>query len=351
MAITGIELHHLRCFVALAEERHFTRAADRLALSQPTVSRTIRRLEELLGYRVLERTTRQVTLTAAGERLYDELRVLLPRLTAALRPAPDAPLFRIGFAWGFPATWPQAAIERFEAETGVGARVFRRDAALAGVDSGEVDIAILRGRVTAPGMTAVTLLHERRIAAVSVRSELAARDEISWRELAGRRLVLNQVSGTTDPSDWPADERPEVAVRCGNFDEWLEAVAGNRGIGVVPESIGRQRVHPFVSFVAIPDAPLLPLRLVYPRNDEHPLTRRFLAHARATVRQCEGGRGSGSESGNGHGSASGGAGGDGRAGGGVGVPEPVDAPVAEPGAGRATDADAEAGAHLAGPRP
>ncbi|MFE6690131.1 LysR family transcriptional regulator [Streptomyces sp. NPDC057743] len=289
MAIPGIELHHLRCYVALAEERHFTRAADRLGLSQPTVSRTIRRLEELLGYRLLERTTRQVTLTAAGERLYGELRELLPRLEAALLPAPEVPLFRIGFAWGFPATWPQAAIERFEAETGVGARVHRRDAALAGVDSGEVDIAILRGNVTVPGLTAVTLLHERRIAAVSVRSPLAARDEVGWRELARMPLVLNETGGTSDASDWPPEDRPEIAVRCGNFDEWLEAVAGNRGVGVVPESIGRQRVHPFISFVAIPDAPLMPLHIVFPRHDGHPLTRRFIAHARATVNQCEGG--------------------------------------------------------------
>ncbi|MFJ5680670.1 LysR family transcriptional regulator [Streptomyces sp. NPDC093097] len=293
MAIPGVELHHLRCYLALAEERHFTRAADRLGLSQPTVSRTIRRLEELLGYRLLERTTRQVALTASGERLYGELSALLPRLEAALLPAPDAPLFRIGFVWGFPATWPQAAIERFEAETGVAARVYRRDAALAGVDSGEVDIAILRGDVAVPGLTAVTLLHERRIAAVSVRSPLAARDEVGWRELAGMPLVLNEAGGTTEASDWPPEARPVVAARCGNFDEWLEAVAGNRGVGVVPESIGRQRVHPFISFVPIPDAPLMPLHIVFPRHGGHPLTRRFLAHARATVNQCEGGGGAG----------------------------------------------------------
>ncbi|MGV4922907.1 LysR family transcriptional regulator [Streptomyces sp. BHT-5-2] len=291
MAIPGIELHHLRCYLALAEERHFTRAADRLGLSQPTVSRTIRRLEELLGRRLLERTTRRVALTAAGERLYGELRELLPRLEAALLPDPEAPVFRIGFAWGFPATWPQAAIERFEAETGVGARVYRRDAALAGVDSGDVDVAILRGDLAVPGLAAETLLHERRIAAVSVRSPLAARDEVGWRELARVPLVLNEAGGTTGASEWPPGERPEIAVRCGNFDEWLEAVAGNRGVGVVPESIGRQRVHPFVSFVPIPDAPLMPLQIVFPRHNGHPLTRRFLAHARATVRQCEGGGG------------------------------------------------------------
>ncbi|MDF3300861.1 LysR family transcriptional regulator [Streptomyces tropicalis] len=85
----SIELHHLRGFLALADEKHFTRAAKRMNVSQPTLSRNIRRLEELLGRRLLERTTRHVTLTPAGESLYDRLHVLLPQLEAALRPESD----------------------------------------------------------------------------------------------------------------------------------------------------------------------------------------------------------------------------------------------------------------------
>ncbi|MEV2253868.1 LysR family transcriptional regulator [Streptomyces sp. NPDC050147] len=279
----SIELHHLRGFLALAEDKHFTRAAKRMEVSQPTLSRNIRRLEELIGRRLLERTTRQVALTSAGEALYSQLSFLIPRLEAALRPEPQDETFRVGFAWGFPSGWPQETIARFEAETGLSVHVQRHDAKLAGVDRGDADVAVLRGRVRAPGMQTVTLLHERRIVAVSTRSELAGREEMSWQEIADHQLVLNEVSGTTNLNEWPADRRPDVAVVCRNFDEWLEAVAANKGLGVVPEFVGRQHFHAFVSFVSIPDAPSVPLNLIYPQHGGHPQLGQFVRMARETV--------------------------------------------------------------------
>lgn len=287
----SIELHHLRGFLALADEKHFTRAAKRMNVSQPTLSRNIRRLEELLGRRLLERTTRHVTLTAAGERLYDRLHVLLPQLEAALRPESDDEALRVGFAWGFPTGWPQEVIAHFEEDTGVPVQVQRHDAKFAGVDRGDADIAILRGRLEAPGMEVVTLLHEQRIAAVSTRSELSERHEITWQEIADHQLVLNEVSGTTNLADWPAERRPGVSVVCGNFDEWLEGVASNKGMGVVPEFVGRQHIHSFVSFLDIPDAPTVPLNLVYPMHGGHPLIPRFVAMAQAAVADRHGGGG------------------------------------------------------------
>lgn len=283
----SIELHHLRGFLALADEKHFTRAAKRMGVSQPTLSRNIRRLEELLGRRLLERTTRHVTLTPAGESLYGRLSVLLPQLEAALRHEEDEDTFRVGFAWGFPTGWPQEVIARFEEETGVSVQVRRHDAKLAGVDRGDADIAILRGRLNPPDMEVVTLLHERRVAAVSARSDLAERHEIKWREIADHRLVLNEVSGTTNLDDWPTERQPGVSVVCTNFDEWLEAVASNKGMGVVPEFVGRQHIHPFVSFLSIPDAPSVPLNLVYPVHGGHPLIPRFVAMAQAAVAGCD----------------------------------------------------------------
>jgi DNA-binding transcriptional LysR family regulator len=72
-----VELRHLRYFVAVAEERHFTRAAKRLRIAQPALSRQIRDLENELGCPLLDRQTRNLALTASGEALLDEARKLL----------------------------------------------------------------------------------------------------------------------------------------------------------------------------------------------------------------------------------------------------------------------------------
>src|SRR5262245_33370483 len=72
-----MELHQLRCFVAVAEELHFGRAARRLAMLPAALGRHVRWLEDDLGARLLERTTRQVSLTDAGTVLLDDARRLL----------------------------------------------------------------------------------------------------------------------------------------------------------------------------------------------------------------------------------------------------------------------------------
>src|ERR1700747_2335811 len=73
----SVELRHLRYFVAVAEECHFTRAANRLRIAQPALSRQIRDLEEELGCTLLDRQARNLTLTASGEALLKEARKLL----------------------------------------------------------------------------------------------------------------------------------------------------------------------------------------------------------------------------------------------------------------------------------
>src|SRR5918999_3730668 len=81
----GVEVRELRYFIALAEELHFGRAAERLHLAQPALSKTIQRLEQKLGVRLLDRTTRSVALTQEGRTLVDHGRVAVTAVGAAVQ--------------------------------------------------------------------------------------------------------------------------------------------------------------------------------------------------------------------------------------------------------------------------
>ncbi|MEU7105587.1 LysR family transcriptional regulator [Streptomyces sp. NPDC046215] len=275
--LSGIGLRQLRCFTAVVEERSFTYAAARLAVGQPALTRAVQALEEAVGARLLERTTRRVEPTPAGQRLYEELAGLLPRLEDALRAPCRGAVLRLGFTWLLPAEGARL-VERFKAATGAGVRLVRRDAPLAGLDTGETDAAVLRGDEPA-GVRSRVLFHEERVAAVARSSPLARRRVLAWPELAALPLVVNTVSGTTRPELWPEGARPAVACTAGNFDEWVESVAADHGVGVAPRSAAERYTHPGVRFVRLKGAPPVPVRVAAPTRGAHPLADRFLALA------------------------------------------------------------------------
>ncbi|WP_063889727.1 LysR family transcriptional regulator [Streptomyces rubellomurinus] len=272
-----VAIRHLRAFLAVADTLNFTQAAELTGTTQPSLTRTIRRLEEALGTRLLHRTTRTVALSPAGDRLRAELLHLLPRLEDALAARPAETRLRLGFTWMLPDGWMQDALSSFEEQTGAGVELVRRDEPFAGVDRGVVDLALLRGDAPASGMHTVLLCTEAQVAAAARGTALARQQSVRWIELADHPLVRNVVSGTVRPELWPAARRPRTAVACGNFDEWLEAVAAGRGVGIVPESAARRGLHPSVRFLRIPDAPSVPMLLAYPTQGAHPLAARFAA--------------------------------------------------------------------------
>ncbi|MFE9398172.1 LysR family transcriptional regulator [Streptomyces flavidovirens] len=284
-----VGLHHLRCFLTLAEEKHFTWAADRLGISQPALSRSIRRLEELLGRSLLDRSARHTQLTPEGLRLQRELRALVPRLEAALRPASEKSPLRLGFAWGFPVGWGREAIDRFEERHHVLVHLVRRDDRLAGLGDAAADAALVWGDVPDCGLEAVELYREPRIAAISVRSTLAGRSEVGWSELGRRCLVLNTVSGSLTPGHWPPGAQPEVGAESRNIEEYLHAVAARRGVGVLPTSVARQHHDPDVRYIPLSGAPPAVLRYVLPQQGAHPLAAEFGVILRQLARRQGGG--------------------------------------------------------------
>ncbi|GGR78987.1 LysR family transcriptional regulator [Streptomyces aureoverticillatus] len=274
----GVELRHLRAFLAVADELSFTGAAAVLRVGQPALTRTVRALEESLGARLLDRTTRSVELTDAGRRLRDELAPLLSRLDATLCAARGGPpLLRLGFTSLLPEACGPLNVA-FEAATGAGVRLVRRDEPLAGLASGACDVAVVRGEL--PPGSAVrgrVLLYEPRVAVVARGSaDLAHRRVVDWAELAGVPLVVNTVTGATRPDLWPAGRRPALACTADNFDEWLEAVVAGHGVGVAPEPVARRHSHPGLRYVRLKNAPPVAVHLVVPGRDAHPLAERYL---------------------------------------------------------------------------
>ncbi|MGW1161971.1 LysR family transcriptional regulator [Streptomyces sp. NPDC002519] len=265
-----IGIHHLRCFLTLADERHFTRAADRLGITQPTLSRQLRRLEDTLGYRLLDRSTRHPHLTPEGHRLRAELSVLLPQLEAALEPAAPATDFRLGYSWGFPLSLGRKAIASMEEEHQLLVQPVRSDTRTAGLREGTVDAALIWNADDDPRLTAIPILREPRVAAVSRRSTLAVKSTVTWHDLGRRCIVLNTTSGTLTPDDWPRTSTPEIGAEATNLEEYLHAVAARRGVGVLPSSVAAANPDPDILYLPLAGAPPAVLSYVYPRSNPHP---------------------------------------------------------------------------------
>lgn len=280
--MNGVELRHLRAFMAVAEEGGFSYAAARLQVGQPVLSRTIRSLEEAVGARLFDRTTRRVELTEAGRRLREDLAGLLPRLDEALRAPCAGSLVRLGFTWLLPDGWPRVS-QAFETVTGARVRLVRRDTPLAGLDTGDCDVAVLHGEHPNGHL----LRHEARVAAVARSSPLARRRVLHWAELPEWPLVANTLTGTTTPDLWPEGHRPTIRCTADNFDEWLEAVAAGHGVGVAPESV-RRYSHPDIRYIKLKNAPPVPLVIVFPAKDAHPLVTRFVEIARGILGEAAG---------------------------------------------------------------
>ncbi|MFF2301843.1 LysR family transcriptional regulator [Streptomyces sp. NPDC058128] len=281
----SIELRHLRCFLAIAEESSLTRAAARLHLTQPAVSRTLAALEQHLGARLVDRSTHHLALTAEGRAFQDRAAAALAAFDAAVDPARlrHRPL-RLGHAWSAFGPYTTPLLRRWQREhPETPLELLRIDDRTAGLTRGEVDAALLRGTVDAPGLVTEELTTEERVAAVPADSPLAERPRLALDDLADGTVVLNTVSGATTLALWPATARPAATVTVANTDDWLTAIAAGRGVGVSSASTASLHPHPGVTYRPLPDAPPLPVVLAWRDAFPHPATGALVAMAREIV--------------------------------------------------------------------
>ena len=200
-----LDLRKLRYFVAVAEELHFGRAAERLFLAQPVLSRQIQKLEQELGVTLFERTSRNVALTRAGRQLVDEARPLLAAGDAArrrVRQAAEArPTLTVGFFIG-DATVTRA-IRRFRERrpdvTTQVRRIYWSDQAQVLLD-GAADVAFVHLPIDERGLELVPLYAEERVALLAADHPLARQKSIEIAQLADDPVVLHR--GASD--DWEA---------------------------------------------------------------------------------------------------------------------------------------------------
>ncbi|MEV6161274.1 LysR family transcriptional regulator [Streptomyces sp. NPDC052052] len=281
----GIEVRHLRAFLAIADEGNVTRAADRLGLTQPAVSRTLATLEQRLGIRLVDRSTHHLVLTPEGVAFRDRAAAAVAAFDAALDPAGlhHWPL-RLGHAWSAFGPYTTPLLRRWqERYPQTPLELLRIDDRTAGLTRGEVDAALLRGPVEAPGLVTEVLFDEGRVAAVAADGPLADRTTLRLADLAGGTVVLNTVSGTTTLDLWPPDARPAATLTVANTDDWLTAIAAGRGTGVSTASTADMHPHAGVAFRPLSDAPTVPVLLARRDAPGHPALPNLVALAREVV--------------------------------------------------------------------
>ncbi|MGV0781473.1 LysR substrate-binding domain-containing protein [Mycolicibacterium peregrinum] len=192
-------LSRLSCFIAVAEELHFGRAAERLHMTQPPLSRQIQQLESELGVHLIDRTTRSVTLTPAGVAFLPDARRILQLAEGAALNVKRVPAGDLGtVVIGFTAASAHPVLPRlFEAarqqmpDVKLDLREMVTAAQIEALMTGELDLGMARPPLKRPGLVSRPLLHEQLIAALPAAHPLVeVRRQLTLNDLDGQDMVM-----------------------------------------------------------------------------------------------------------------------------------------------------------------
>lgn len=247
----GMELRHLRHFVAVAEELHFARAADRLGMEQSPLSHSIRNLEAELGIRLFHRTTRRTWLTRAGERFYTHARRILAdvdSVVGAVRNGDVEEPLRLSLGLAEHAASEPFTRLLFELEHGtppisVDLREVSRPEAVRLVNANALDLAVVLEPVDEAGLSQVHAWTEPLALLLPIGHPLAENDRGSLADLRSERLVLlskaaspgyaAQVDALLRRHSLASNDRTIVD----HQNTMISLVAAGRGLALLPESI------------------------------------------------------------------------------------------------------------------
>jgi DNA-binding transcriptional LysR family regulator len=285
-----MELRHFRYFVAVAEELHFGRAAQRLHISQPPLSQQIKVLEEELGAALFKRTTQHVQLTNVGKVVLQEAYRLLEqlervRLTASQASADRSVALNVGglssvlysllprVISALRAQHPEMAITPQEVDTTTG---------LAAVRSGQLHAALVRAERLSPPLKAAKLLDDWFIAAVPAAHRLARGKRIALKNLAGEPLIVFSRQALPRPyasiiaACAKAGFAPNIVHHGPTVHSQLGAVASGLGIALVPALVRNWAIPEVVYRELDTKIDMPPLSVVWNASSELPALNLFL---------------------------------------------------------------------------
>jgi DNA-binding transcriptional LysR family regulator len=263
-----VELRHLKYFVAVAEELHFRRAAERLYVAQPAVSEQVRKLEEELGVRLFDRTHRSVSLTPGGAALLEEARRVLhqaeiARTAARTAAQGSADLLRLGHVPDLLPASVAHALRMLGTATRLQVRLESGPALrlIGELRARRLDAVVVGLPVPTNGLRITRTGEERAVAALPAEHPHAASRCVSLRRLAPEQvIVLPRESNPAFHSAVvvmcrDAGLSPElVEVAEARTDHALLAVASGAGMAVLPESAATRHVVPGVRSVPLDHA-------------------------------------------------------------------------------------------------
>jgi DNA-binding transcriptional LysR family regulator len=284
------DLNQLRCFVVVAEELHFGRAAVRLNMTQPPLSRQIQVLEHITGVKLLERTSRVVRLTAAGRSFLPEARRILKLSDSATRVAQRIASGKMGsIKIGFTAAASYSFLPHLVKlcrtilpEVDLSLREMVSAEQLEALGSGQIDIGLLRPPVARPGYQAVRVAKETLMAAVPEGHHLLRKGEITLADFDDEPFIMYSPYESRYFHDLLATQfnkaeiLPRYVQHLGQIHSVLSLVRAGLGVGIVPQAAASLNFAG-VTLCELPVDPPEPVELlmVWRKDSENPLLPRF----------------------------------------------------------------------------
>lgn len=285
-----IDIRQMRYFVTLAETLHFGRAAERLHLTQPPLSRQIAALEKELGVKLIDRTSRHATLTRAGQGFLEDSRAVLAAFDQACTNAKRADrgetgTLAIGFMMHAAYTVLPPLARRFLAaypDVDVKLREVVPNALVEDVLAARYDAGIMFSPGPVRGLEIRPIFHEKLYLAVHKDHPLAQRKIASAQDLEGQPLIVTSAEATTTARKAVEDYCrgggfvPTIRLEAQLQNTIVNLVAENLGVALVPDSM-RKLSFPGISFLSLKNAPAIEHVLVWRPSNLNPALRNLIA--------------------------------------------------------------------------